>query len=122
MGVLLPNYPEENVVRGEKVPNFKINTSEGASSNVFKILQDVQLKQYQEQYHLSTALKQYKGQYHLSTVLSTTLKQYEEQLTIRVPCTSTWKSHSVPPTWYRTWHSWLLLSGPPHPQQVQLEE
>ena len=35
MGVLLPNYPEENVVRGENVPNFKINTSEGTSSNVF---------------------------------------------------------------------------------------
>ena len=41
MGVLLPNYPEENVVRGENVPNFKINTSEGASSNVFQILQDL---------------------------------------------------------------------------------
>ena len=42
MGVLLPNYPEENVVRGEKVPNFKINTSEGTSaSNVFQILQDL---------------------------------------------------------------------------------
>ena len=27
MGVLLPSYPEENVVRGENVPNFKINTS-----------------------------------------------------------------------------------------------
>ena len=27
MGVLLPNYPEENVVRRENVPNFKINTS-----------------------------------------------------------------------------------------------
>ena len=37
IGVLLPNYPEENVVRGENVPNFKINTSEGTSSNVFKI-------------------------------------------------------------------------------------
>ena len=22
-------YPEENVVRGENVPNFKVNTSEG---------------------------------------------------------------------------------------------
>ena len=54
MGVLLPNYPEENVVRGENVPNFKINTSEGTSSNVFQILQDLRLKQYQEQYHLST--------------------------------------------------------------------
>ena len=46
MGVLLPNYPEENVVRGKNVPNFKINTSEGTSSNVFQILQDLQLKQY----------------------------------------------------------------------------
>ena len=68
MGVLLPNYPEENVVRGENVPNFKINTSEGTSSNVFQILQDLQLKQYQEQYHLSTTPKQYEEQYHLSTM------------------------------------------------------
>ena len=36
MGVLLPNYPEENIVKGENVPNFKVNTSEGTSSNVFQ--------------------------------------------------------------------------------------
>ena len=54
MDVLLPNYPEENV-RGENVPNFKVNTSEGTSaSNVFQILQDLQLKQYQNQYHSNT--------------------------------------------------------------------
>ena len=47
MGVLLPNYPEENVVKGENVPNFKISTSTG-SSNVFQILQDLSLKQYEE--------------------------------------------------------------------------
>ena len=41
MDVLLPNYPEENVVKGENVPNFKINTSTGTSSNVFQILQDL---------------------------------------------------------------------------------
>ena len=46
-GVLLPNYPEGNVVKGENVPNFKISTSTG-SSNVFQILQDLHLKQYQE--------------------------------------------------------------------------
>ena len=40
MGVLLPNYPEENVVKGENVPNFKISTPTG-SSNVFQILQDL---------------------------------------------------------------------------------
>ena len=42
MGVLLPNYPEENIVKGENVPNFKVNTgtSEG-TSNVFQILQDL---------------------------------------------------------------------------------
>ena len=51
MGVLLPNYPEQNVVRGENVPNFKINISEGTSSNVIQILQDLQLKQYQEKCH-----------------------------------------------------------------------
>ena len=52
MGVLLPNYPEENVVKGENVPNFKFGasagTSTGMSSNVFQILQDLWLKQYQE--------------------------------------------------------------------------
>ena len=52
MGVLLPNYPEENVVKGENVPNFKFGTSAvtstGTSSNVFPILQDLWLKQYQE--------------------------------------------------------------------------
>ena len=55
MGVLLPNYPEENVVKsacGENVPNFKYSTSTststGTSSNVFQILQDLWLKQYQK--------------------------------------------------------------------------
>ena len=46
MGVLLPNYPEENVVKGDKVPNFKIGTPT-STSNVFQILQDLRLKQYQ---------------------------------------------------------------------------
>ena len=43
MGVLLPNYPEENIVKVENVPNFKVNTCtlEGTSSNVFQILQDL---------------------------------------------------------------------------------
>ena len=44
MGVLLPNYLEENVVKGENVPNFKVNTCTGLS-NVFQILQDLWLKQ-----------------------------------------------------------------------------
>ena len=55
MGVLLPNYPEGNVMREENVPNFKVNTSEGTSaSNVFQILQDLCLKQYQDRYHFNT--------------------------------------------------------------------
>ena len=56
MSVLLPNYPEENVVRGENVPNFKVNTSEGTSSSVFQILQYLQLKKYQNQCHPNTVL------------------------------------------------------------------
>ena len=48
IGVSLPNYLEENVVKGENVPNFKFGTSAGTSSNVFQILQDLWLKQYQE--------------------------------------------------------------------------
>ena len=52
MGVLLPNYPEENVVKEENVPNFKFgtsaSTSTGTSSNVFQILQNLWVKQYLE--------------------------------------------------------------------------
>ena len=86
MGVLLPNYPEENVVKGENVPNFKINTS----SIVFQIMQHLQLKQYEGQYHSSTmhtdlekvpstVPKQYKGPYPSSTVPSTTPHLYKGQ-------------------------------------------
>ena len=32
MGVLLPNYLEENVVKGENVPNFKLNASTGTTT------------------------------------------------------------------------------------------
>ena len=55
MGVLLPNYPEENIVKGENVPNFKVNTgTSDGTSKVFQILQDLQLKQYQYQYNSNT--------------------------------------------------------------------
>ena len=39
MGVLVPNYPEENMVKQED--------QETGTSNVFQILQDLQIKQYQ---------------------------------------------------------------------------
>ena len=32
-GVLLPNYPEENIVKGENVPNFKMNTGTSDTSS-----------------------------------------------------------------------------------------
>ena len=42
MGVLLPSYPEEYIVKGENVPYFtSTGTSDGTSSNVFQILQDL---------------------------------------------------------------------------------
>ena len=48
MGVLLPKYPEENIVKGENVPNFKMNTgTSDGTSNIFQILQDLQQKQNQ---------------------------------------------------------------------------
>ena len=55
MGVLLPNYPEKNIVKGENVPNFKVNTgTSDGTSNVFQILQDLRLKQYQYQHNSNT--------------------------------------------------------------------
>ena len=79
IGVLLPNYPEENVVKEENIPNFKSNTSTGTSSNVFQILQDLRLKQYNDQYHSHTMPtvpgkvhctmpRQYNDPYHPCTV------------------------------------------------------
>ena len=75
MGVLLPNYPEENMVKscGENVPNFKCNTSTGistgTSSNVFQILQDLRLKQYQENH--SDSLQNESRMSHTSTYSTT---------------------------------------------------
>ena len=43
--VLKPNYPRENVVKGDEVPNFKIGKPT-CTSNVFQILQDLRLKQH----------------------------------------------------------------------------
>ena len=44
-------------MKGENVPNFtNTGTPEGTSLNVFQILQDLQLKQYQNKCHLNTML------------------------------------------------------------------
>ena len=48
IGALLPNYPKENIMKGENAPNFKMNTgTSDGTSNIFQILQDLQQKQYQ---------------------------------------------------------------------------
>ena len=75
MGVLLPNYLEENVVksaRGENVPNFKYSTSTGTSSKVFQILQDLRLKQYQENHPDSLQSESRKSQTSTTNMTSTT--------------------------------------------------
>ena len=68
MAVLLPNYLEENVVKGENVPNFNTSTSTttGTSSNVFQILQDLQLKQYQGKCH-SDSMQSDSKMFHSTT-------------------------------------------------------
>ena len=94
MGVLLPNYPEENVMKacGENVPNFKYHTSTGTStgtsSNVFKILQDLWLKQYQENH--PDSLQNESRTSHTSThsTTSTTAQPTTSFRTIR-PSTAT---------------------------------
>ena len=95
MGVLLPNYPEENVVNGENVPNFKINTSTGTSSNVFQILQDLRLKQYKHQYS-SSAIPTVLGKVHC-----TMPRQYDD---LYHPCTMPTvsdKAHCTTPHLYK---------------------
>ena len=95
MGVLLPNYPEENVVRGENVPNFKMSTSEGTSSNVLQILQDLHLKQYQDRCHSNT--------------MQNDLKMFH---TVPHNTTNTVQNTAQPATSFRT----------PHPPQLRLEQ
>ena len=56
-------------------------------------------------------------EYHTETVQRTVPFEYCTEYH-----TETQKSHPVPPTQYRTWHNWLLLSGRPYPPQQQLEE
>ena len=74
-------------MKGENVPNFKINTSTGTSSNVFQILQDLQLKQYKHQYSSSTMStvpgkvhctmpRQYDDPYHPCTMPTVSDKTY----------------------------------------------
>ena len=46
MGVLVPNYLEENIV--------KLGDQETCTSNVFQILQDLRIKQYQEKFESKT--------------------------------------------------------------------
>ena len=66
-----PNNPEENVVKGENVPNVKFNTSTGTTtgtspSNVFQILQDLRLKQYQGKCH-SDSIQSDSKMFHSTT-------------------------------------------------------
>ena len=75
MGVLLPNYLEENVDKsacGENVPNFKYSTSTGKSSNVFQILQDLRLKQYQGNHPDSLQSESRKSETSTTNTTSTT--------------------------------------------------
>ena len=81
IGVLLPNYPEENVVKsacGENVPNFKYSTSTGTStgtsSNVFQILQDLRLRQYQENHPDSLQNESRMSQTSTTNTTSTTVQ------------------------------------------------
>ena len=89
MGVLLPNYPEENIVKGENVPNFmSTGTSEGTSSNVFQILQDLQLKQYQHQYNSNIMSNTCKTFHTMNTAQMTQMAQPVASFRTTTPSTS----------------------------------
>ena len=94
MAVLLPNYLEENVVKacGKNVPNFKYHTSTsistGTSSNVFQILQDLRLKQYQENH--PDSLQNESRMSHTSTHSTTgTMAQLTTSFRTITPSTAT---------------------------------
>ena len=92
MGVLLPNYPEENVVKGENVPNFKFNTSTGTttgSSNVFQILQDLQLKQYQGKCHSDSMQSDSKMFHSTTNTFTENMAQLTTSFRTTTACTAT---------------------------------
>ena len=86
---------------GENVPNFKFITSTGTSSNVFQILQDLQLKQYQESHPDSMQIESRTS--HTNTHSTTgTLIQNIAQLTTSFKTTPTkhmtGRTNTVQPT------------------------
>ena len=93
MGVLLPNYPEENVVKGENVPNFMINTSTGTSTGtssiVFQILQDLWLKQYQEKCHSDSMQIESKTFHSATNTLTQNMAQSTTSFRTTTPSTAT---------------------------------
>ena len=79
ISVLLPNNPEENILKGENVPNFKVNTgTSDGTSNVFQILQGLQQKQYQ--YNSNTVP---------NTVTTMNIAQMETSFRTATPSTQT---------------------------------
>ena len=95
MGVLLPNYLEENVVKGcgENVSNFKFSTSTGTftgtSSNVFQILQDLRLKQYQESHSDSMQIESRMSHTNTHNTTSTLIQNVAQPTTSFRTTTST---------------------------------
>ena len=106
MGVLLPNYPEENIVKGEKVPNFKMNTgTSDDTSNIFQILQDLQQKQYQ--YNSNTVPNM------IHTMNTAQMAQPDTSFrttTCSAPATTAMTTKQVDPVYVHKNTSW---SGPP---------
>ena len=125
MGVLLPNYPEENVVNscGENVPNFKCNTSTststGTSSNVFQILQDLRLKQYQESHPDSIESRTSHTSTHSTT---STLIQNIAQLTTSFRTTSPTKAMTGRKNTFRTTPDTAMTEQQVNPAQVLVPE
>ena len=70
MNVLKPNYPRENMVKGDEVPNYQIGKST-CTSNVFQILQDLRLKQHSGNFEPKT--------YRPSTTFTTGTNQPKSQ-------------------------------------------
>ena len=96
MGVLLPDYPEENVVKGENVPNFsKVNTgtSHGTSddmSNVFQILLDLQQKQRAIQYQYNSNMVPTTNTAQTETPFRTTTPSIKQVDPVHVHINTSW--------------------------------
>ena len=100
MGILVPNYPKENMVRARDM--------ETGTSNVLQVLQDLRMQQYQGKYQRISEPRTHRPG---TTATTTTTRQLKASVTPKSYKTASQKTGTVTHT---NMSPFRLLSGPCH--------